>query len=419
MRIIIAVAIAGILVGLLVGANESPLSALISPEDRVSPLDIAEETKESLQAGEDYLGKETVHLNREAFSSGTLRDTFIAKRGPEAFIFNSTDAWLYRFNLDADAGTRDAELRRHVKVGRANESFYLLDGKVDSDGKAMVACEATLGLVSVSMETGHIQQLLPEGTVLSHCAGVDLSFDSPDVYFTDAVSASAVGKGWNDPAMTAALFAGSKSPVPHSLALLYLDYFKGGKGTGRLLRYNRKTGKTKVLLKHLNHASGVAVSPDGQYVLVVEGLNGKIIRKWVRGPMSGSDSFALLAEAFGLGIARTESRAGYWVTSAFKPPLRWWNEKLYTSGKWRSLLLKFLNPAKWWPEGLLLETMAMITGIDTKGMLGLTMEASNLAPDASGMSLRGVRSVVEHDGILYLGQTEARSVPAVPIPGAV
>lgn len=53
--------------------------------------------------------------------------------------------------------------------------------------------------------------------------------------------------------------------------------------TGRLLRYDPASGRTDVLADGLWFANGVALAPDGSYVVVAETMRARLLRVWLRG----------------------------------------------------------------------------------------------------------------------------------------
>src|SRR5437879_3385610 len=59
------------------------------------------------------------------------------------------------------------------------------------------------------------------------------------------------------------------------------------RGNGRLLAYDPRTKTTRVVLGHLYFANGVAVSPDGSFLLVVETGAYRVRRVWLNGPSQG------------------------------------------------------------------------------------------------------------------------------------
>jgi sugar lactone lactonase YvrE len=60
------------------------------------------------------------------------------------------------------------------------------------------------------------------------------------------------------------------------------------RGTGRLMQYNVERRETKVLMKDLLFANGVAVGPDDAYVLVNETAAYRVMRYWLKGEKAGS-----------------------------------------------------------------------------------------------------------------------------------
>lgn len=49
--------------------------------------------------------------------------------------------------------------------------------------------------------------------------------------------------------------------------------------SGRLLRYNTATNETEVLLRDLVSPNGVALSKDGSFLVVAEGIAARYYRK--------------------------------------------------------------------------------------------------------------------------------------------
>lgn len=59
-------------------------------------------------------------------------------------------------------------------------------------------------------------------------------------------------------------------------------------GNGRLLAYDLQTGKTQVLMRNLQFANGVAVGPNGDYVLVNITAEYRVLRYWLKGEKAGT-----------------------------------------------------------------------------------------------------------------------------------
>jgi sugar lactone lactonase YvrE len=73
---------------------------------------------------------------------------------------------------------------------------------------------------------------------------------------------------------------------------LQLDLLEG-RGNGALYRYDPVTGATERLIDDLHFANGVAVSPDGQYVLLNETGAFRVLRYWIEGPKAGTHEIFL------------------------------------------------------------------------------------------------------------------------------
>jgi len=82
--------------------------------------------------------------------------------------------------------------------------------------------------------------------------------------------------------------------------------------SGSLLALDPRTNQTRVLLRGLALASGVAVSRDGSYVLVSEYLAHRIRRFWLRGPRANSSELFVPLRGRPDNIRRN-SRGQFWV----------------------------------------------------------------------------------------------------------
>ncbi|MCH1542566.1 MAG: SMP-30/gluconolactonase/LRE family protein [Alphaproteobacteria bacterium] len=83
--------------------------------------------------------------------------------------------------------------------------------------------------------------------------------------------------------------------------------------TGRLIVFDPQTGDMELLLDNLYFANGVAVSRAGDFVVVNETHNHRIMRYWLAGPKRGTaDVFSDNLPAFLDNITRAPD-GGYWV----------------------------------------------------------------------------------------------------------
>jgi hypothetical protein len=58
--------------------------------------------------------------------------------------------------------------------------------------------------------------------------------------------------------------------------------------SGRLIHFERSTGKMTVLLDKLYFGNGVAISPKKDFVVVAESFASRLMRVWLTGPKKGS-----------------------------------------------------------------------------------------------------------------------------------
>jgi hypothetical protein len=87
-----------------------------------------------------------------------------------------------------------------------------------------------------------------------------------------------------------------------------------GDATGRLMRYDPRTGNVTVLSSGLTFPNGVALSADRTHLVVAETSSCKLLRHWLRGPAAGKTE--VLAELPGYpDNVRPDGagRGGYWV----------------------------------------------------------------------------------------------------------
>lgn len=69
-----------------------------------------------------------------------------------------------------------------------------------------------------------------------------------------------------------------------------------GDASGRVMKYNPKTGKVTVLLSGLSFPNGLALSKDNSFLLVAETGKVQLRRFWIKGPKARtSEVFAQLA----------------------------------------------------------------------------------------------------------------------------
>ncbi len=264
------------------------------------------------------------------------------------------------------AGTNDGRIVR-VEGGKISD-FAVTGGRplgLDfAPGGELIVADAVKGLLSIA----------PDGAVTTLVDGADgVRFGFTDdvvvardgaIYFTDASSKFGFGD--------------------HMLDLLE------GRAHGRLLVYDPATRATRVLLKDLYFANGVALAGDESFLVVVETYRFRLTRHWLTGPKAGSSElFAEGLPGFPDGVSQS-GRGTFWVAmfttrnkaGDFLAP-RPFLKKMVAN------LPRFLWPRPD-PYGLVIE-------LDESGQPIRSLH------DASGAYVEQVTSAHERDGKLYLG----------------
>jgi sugar lactone lactonase YvrE len=163
----------------------------------------------------------------------------------------------------------------------------------DEQGNLLVA-DAFKGLLCISPE-GEISLLtdISEGLAIRYANHLDVAQDGK-IYFTDSSSK----------------FSAKASGSTYKASLL--DISEHG-GHGRLLVYNPHDKTTHTLLKQLNFANGVAISPKQDYLLVNETGSYRVIRYHLTGDKKGQSEIILEnLPSFPDNIS-TGSNGRYWI----------------------------------------------------------------------------------------------------------
>ena len=96
------------------------------------------------------------------------------------------------------------------------------------------------------------------------------------------------------------------------------------------MSYNPKTEEIKVLAEGISFANGVALSEDKSFLAVVETLNCRVLRYWLKTSRAGEIEILTQLPGFPDNIKRSP-KGGFWVAMH----------------SWRSKALKMLVPQPW------------------------------------------------------------------------
>ncbi|HKP29339.1 MAG TPA: SMP-30/gluconolactonase/LRE family protein [Gemmatimonadales bacterium] len=181
--------------------------------------------------------------------------------------------------------------------------------------------------------------------------------------------------------------ASARHPHPSGAVLDFWD----ARPTGRLLQYDPAIGRTTVALDSLDFANGVAVGPDGAYVLVNETLSSRITRLWITGPRAGSRD-VFIEHLPGLPDNLSYDGAGmFWVAL--------YGERTQAINRVRALAPLLRRILYRVPERLRLrgvEKIGWVLGIDTSGTIRYNLV------DRSGATGPVTSVIADHES-LYLG----------------
>ena len=160
---------------------------------------------------------------------------------------------------------------------------------------------------------------------------------------------------------------------------------------GRLLAYHPDTRDVEVLLDGLYYANGVAVSPDGSFVLVVETTEYRVRRLWLTGARQGKDeAFIEDLPGFPDGIS-CDDGGTFWLAlmNPRNPFIDW------AAGRpWIRKVAARL-PLGWFTGAA--PRYGFVLGLDEAGNVIHNLQ------DPSGDHFAGISSVVRHNDVLYLG----------------
>ncbi|OPL16767.1 MAG: hypothetical protein AVO39_00350 [delta proteobacterium MLS_D] len=275
-------------------------------------------------------------------------------------------------------GLRDGRIVRVTPVGGAVQDFAVTDGRPMGLAFSpagpwkdhLMVADAVRGLLAVA-PTGAVYVLTTKDDNRGFGFLVDLAIsDDGTVYVTDASFR-------HDPDR-------------------YLHEILEARPNGRLLQYNPSRGTTVTLLDNLYFPTGVLLAPDESYVLVSETGRYRITRYWLRGPRAGSsDIFLNDLPGFPCGLSRGKDTTWIAVASARNAAVDWLHPNSFLKG----IVSKV--PVSLWPKMKAGGFVVAIRENSDKG--GPHGNISLILPNDTEQHLRGITSVNEFRGKLYLG----------------
>lgn len=233
-------------------------------------------------------------------------------------------------------------------------------------------CDAYFGLHRVGPQGGKAQLILDavdgERMMFSNDVEIDAQDENGTLYFTDT--------------------------SPRHRRRDFLVAFLEAKGEGRLMKHDLATGETRILVRGLRFANGVALSRNKDFLVFCETVVHSCSRYWLKGTKAGQSELFVNLPGTPDNV-RLNPRGRFWIGLHSHRPTRC--QFLATRPRIRHELLKLPFPAKLWylfcvglPRGLIVE-------VDEDGRI------TDLLEDAKGKVVRAVSEVEEHGGKLWMG----------------
>ncbi|KAG6646362.1 hypothetical protein I3843_07G004400 [Carya illinoinensis] len=197
------------------------------------------------------------------------------------------DGWISRVTVN------DSTVQKWINTGGRPLGIAVV-----RDDEVWVA-DPVKGLLKVKAADGTVELLTDEaeGQKFGTTDAVDVA-DNGMVYFTDA-------------------------SYKYGLHEFIWDFLEG-KPHGRLLSYDPATKRTKVLVRNLYFANGVAVSPDQNYVIFCETLARRCRKYHIQGKEKGKVT-EFIDHLPGMpDNIRYDGDGHYWIALATAPTLSWY-----------------------------------------------------------------------------------------------
>ena len=297
-------------------------------------------------------------------------------RGPEAIAVNAIGQ-LY-------TGYADGRVVRYTPDGASYTELANTGGRplgiAFGPKGGYVVADAKKGLLHVGRgvtELATTAEDLPFGFT----DDVDNASQDANLYFTDASSKFGYGRHMRD-------------LLEHG-------------ANGRLLQYNFLDKTTRVLMRGLHFANGVAVGPGDEYVLVNETGEYRVLRYWLKGPKAGThEVFIDNLPGFPDNIT-FNNRDRFWL-AIFAPRDKMLDNLLPGNAYLRTVISKlpaFLQPRP--------RRHAFVLGLDLSGKVVANLQY------AGDDAYAPITSVREHGPWLFFGSLTYPAVGRLPLNQAI
>ncbi|KAL8215359.1 hypothetical protein R6Q57_004808 [Mikania cordata] len=309
--------------------------------------------------------------------------------GPESFDFDPVDG-TYPFT-----GVSDGRIIKWIESERRWTDFAVtsphrescsgpatedkcgrpLGLKFDKTRQVLYIADAYFGLLEVGLNGGLANSLVSkvQGNPLIFTNSLDIDYTNGLIYFTDS----------------------SQRYTRRDHVFVVLT----GDKTGSLLKYNIESKEVTVVLHNLTFPNGVALSKDGNFLLVAETTTCRILRLWLKTPKAGTLEVFTELPGYPDNI-KINANEEFWVGmySRKKEILNWVH-----SYPWIETVLSKL------PLTIVKATSYIIAKVGGEGLaakLGADGDILEILEDVNGKTWKYASEVMEKDGYLWIGSVE-------------
>ncbi|KVI03460.1 protein STRICTOSIDINE SYNTHASE-LIKE 10-like [Cynara cardunculus var. scolymus] len=308
--------------------------------------------------------------------------------GPESFDFNPVDGTgPYTGVSDGRIIKLEASERRWTDFAVTSPERKSCGGpemeqicgrplglKFDKETDNLYIADAYFGLLVVGSNGGLATSMVSKAQGLPLLFTNSLDLDPIDrlIYFTDSSQ--------------------RYTRRDHMLVVLTNDK------TGSLMKYDLESKEVVVLLHNLTFPNGVALSQDGNFLLVAETTNCRILRYWLKTAKAGTLEVFADLPGFPDNIKRNQN-GEFWVAmySRRLKILRWIHSLPWIVN---ALMKLPIDPVK------LSSYIAKAGGEGLAAKLGVDGEILEILEDVNGKIWKYASEVMERDGSLWIGSVE-------------
>jgi ribose transport system permease protein len=198
----------------------------------------------------------------------------------------------------------------------------------------------------------------------------------------------------------------SEASTRYELTDWALDGFEG-RGNGRLICHDPKTGVTRTILKRLTFPNGICVSHDGQSVLWASTWLCQVNRYWIAGPKAGTHELLIDNLPGYCDNINRASDGKYWLALVgLRSPVY---DLAMANPSFRIRMVKQIPPDEWLCPGI---NYGCVIKFDDNGVVSESLW------DPGGRSHPTITSVREHKGYLYIGGLENNRIGRIRLPDA-